>query len=293
MRTLSFMTLALAGLAASSLSGCELPAPQAGRLIDGGPHPIAEATFEVRARHTDLLPVRVLFPSDGEGRPALPEQGRRPALVFIHGGAVPPEQYRWLAERLARRGFVVALPSHTLDLAIFAIDNGRYARELLVSPPAGSLLQGLVDERRIGIAGHSLGGVVSTKLALEGGFGALGLLASFPDPADGPRLPSLGLPSLSLAGAQDCLAPLEETREAHALLPSPTVFASLEGVTHFQFTASEAEDLRRNCPPTTELSVAHERIAETLERFLRAALDTGGTGADLLRGIPGLEVTER
>lgn len=287
LHSLSLLSLVLVA------SGCELPAPQAGRLIDGGPNPIAEATFEVRARHTDLLPVRVLFPSDEEGRPRLAGQGQRLGLVFIHGGAVPPEHYHWLAERLARGGFVVALPPHTLDLAIFEVDNGRYARELLVSPPAGSLLDGLVDKGRIGIAGHSLGGVVSTKLALEGGFGALGLLASFPDPADGPRLPSLGLPSLSLAGALDCQAPLEETRQAHALLPSPTVFASLEGVTHFQFTDSEAEDLRRGCPPATPLPVAHERIAEALELFLRAALETGGTGADRLRGIPGLEVTER
>jgi pimeloyl-ACP methyl ester carboxylesterase len=277
--------------------GCGLSAPKAGRLIDGGPTPIAEASFEVRARHTDLLTVSVLFPSDSEGRPTLPEEGRRPALVFIQGGAVPAGQYRWLAERLARRGFVVALPPHTLDLAIFSIENGRYARELLVSAPAGSLLEGLVDERRIAVAGHSLGGVVATKLALErgssGGFSALGLLASFPDPADGARLPSLGMPSLALVGALDCQAPLEQARQANALLPSPTVFASLEGVTHFQFTASEAEDLRRNCPPSTPLPEAHERIAEALGRFLRAALDTGGSGADSLRGIPGLEVTER
>ncbi|MFL5354716.1 alpha/beta fold hydrolase [Archangium sp.] len=275
-----------------ALSGCALPAPDSGTLLRSSPTPVSTALFQVRARHTDLVPVRVVFPSDSQGRPSRPPDGSRlPALVFVHGGLVPPEDYLWLAEALATRGYVVALPSHPLGLALSATDNGHFARELLVSPPGGSLLQGLVDPSRIAVAGHSLGGVVATKLALDGGFAALALLASYPDSADAGRLPSLSVPSLSLAGELDCSAPLPRVRDEASRLPPPSVLAVLQGVTHYQFTASDQKDLEDGCTPALPLDTAHERIAEVLSRFLLAALAGQGTGADDLRQVPGTEVT--
>lgn len=277
-----------------ALSGCALPAPSSGRLLRSGPSPVSEALFQVRARHTDLVDVRVLFPSDSEGRPARPTGGDPlPALVLVHGGLVPPEDYLWLAESLAALGYVVALPSHPLDLPLSAIDNGHFARELLTSPPEGSLLEGLVHPARIAVAGHSLGGVVSARLALDGGFAALALLASYPDPADTGRLPSLAIPSLSLAGELDCLSELPRVREDASRLPAPSVLAVLQGVTHFQFTASDRRDVEDGCAPTVPLGTAHERITEVLSRFLRAALAGEGTGADDIRRVPGTEVTAR
>ena len=223
-----------------ALSGCALSAPTSGKVLRAGPTPVSEALFQVRARHTDLVDVHVLFPSDSEGRPARPADGAPlPALVLVHGGLVPPEDYLWLAESLAARGYVVALPSHPLDLPLSAIDNGHFARRASSLSPEGSLLEGLCPPPRIAVAGHSLGGVVSTKLALDGGFAALALLASYPDSADTGRLPSLSVPSLSLAGELDCSAELPRVREGAALLPSPTVLAVLEGVTHYQFTSSD------------------------------------------------------
>lgn len=285
---LSLLVLCLA----LALSGCALPAPTSGRPLRTGPTPVSEALFQVRARHTDLVSVRVLFPSDSEGRPARPADGAPlPALVLVHGGLVPPEDYLWLAESLAARGYVVALPSHPLDLPLSAIDNGHFARELLTSPPEGSLLQGLVHPMRIAVAGHSLGGVVSTKLALDGGFAALALLASYPDPADTGRLPSLAMPSLSLAGELDCLSELPRVREDASRLPAPSVLAVLQGVTHFQFTARDTRDVEEGCAPTVPLATAHERIAEVLSRFLGAALAGQGTGAEDIRQVPGTEVT--
>ncbi|MFY0580586.1 alpha/beta fold hydrolase [Cystobacter fuscus] len=268
------------------LPGCALPAPTEGRLLRTGPTPVAEALFEVRARHTDLVPVRVVFPSDSRGRPARPADGSRlPALVLVQGAFVPPEDYLWLAESLAARGHVVALPAHPLDFALSAIDNGRFARQLLAQPPEDSLLTDLVDPSRIAVAGHSLGGVIASKLALEGGFAALALLASYPDPADAERVPTLAVPSLSLAGALDCSAqlPASGTR-----LPSssPSVLVVLQGVTHYQFTVSDQKDREGGCAPTEPLDTAHERISELLGRFLHAALAGNGTGADDLRRCP-------
>lgn len=276
------------------LAGCSLPSPSEGRLLRSGAEPVAEAVFQVRAHHTDLVPVRVVFPSDARGHPLRAPAGPGlPALVLVQGALVPPEDYLWLAGDLAARGFVVALPAHPLDFALSAVDNGLVARTLLVEPPEDSLLVGLVDPARIAVAGHSLGGVVATRLTFEGSFSALALLASYPDPADASRVASLSVPSLSLAGAQDCSARLSAVEEGAARLPSPSALAVLEGVTHYQFTVSDQQDRDRGCPPSLPLETAHERITGVLSRFLRAALDGRGTGGEDLRQVPGAEVTFR
>jgi predicted dienelactone hydrolase len=297
---------ALAGLLlALGPAGCGLAQPQAGTVAPGAGRTVAPgagrtvaaARFEVRARHTDVVEVEVLFPSDAAGRPERPPGGPGlPALLFVQGGGVSVEGYRWLAEEVARAGWVVALPVHPLDLAIFAVDNGRVARELLLAPPAGSLLEGLVDPARLTVGGHSLGGVVAVKLALQQQAGqapvaAVALLASYPDPADAARLPSLaGTPTLALAAEGDCQAPLAVVRERSAVLPAPTVLAVVEGAAHFQFTGDDAPDAARGCASTLPLAEAHARIASALLTFLEAAVDGGGTGAEALEALPGVRV---
>jgi dienelactone hydrolase len=276
--------LPLAGLLAQS--ACALATPDEGQPVAPG---VAQATFEVRTNGTDLLPITVTFPADQAGRPL---GQAHPALVFIQGGFVAPEQYAWQARHLAAQGYVVAMPAHLLDLAFFAVDNGRAAAELLASPPP-SLLTGLVDPARIAVAGHSLGGVVAVKLALEGRFHALVLEASFPDAADDAQLPSLSLPSLSLAGTSDCSASLSQVKDGWAKLPAPTALVVLSGLTHYQFTADQTPDERRGCLPTGTLEEAHGRVATALTAFLNLALDGQTPGVSTFDAVTQADVQLR
>jgi predicted dienelactone hydrolase len=270
------------------LVGCGLASPGRGQVVAEG---VARASFEVRANTTDLVTVTVVFPATGDGAPV---GGAHPGVVYIQGGAVSPRRYEWQAVELAKRGYVVALPQHPLDLAFFAIDQGQAARRLLVEPPAGSLLVGLTDPDRLGVAGHSLGGVVAVKLALGGGFRAVVVQASFQDTADNAKLPALGMPSLYLAGQSDCMAKEQQVRDGWATAPAPSALVVLAGVTHFEFTDSEADDVARNCAPPTPLSIAHGRIVEATLAFFDAALTaTPALGEARLRALPGAVVELR
>lgn len=284
MRWMASLFTLLSGLLGA---GCELAAPLRGAPVSAG---VARATFEVRARSTDVVEVEVLYPADEAG---LPLPGPHPAVVFVQGGLVGVGRYAWQGEALARAGYVVALPRHEMDLAFFAIENGEEARRLLVTPPPGSLLDGQVDAARIAVGGHSLGGVVATKLALRGGFQALVLEASYPDGADLKALEAFTLPSLSLAGANDCSAPLEKVRTGWDALPAPTALSVLAGVTHYQFTDSEAEDVKRGCASGVSLDEAHARVAASLVGFLDAVNAGQGVGEAALKAVPGAEVTTR
>ena len=286
-RSMSLRGLLLA--VASMAVGCGLEAPARGTPLGGAPLGVARARFEVRARPLDLLAVDVFFPADAGGA-ALPVEGGRPALVYVQGGAVPSADYHWLARVLAAAGYVVAVPSVASQLALFSVDDGEAARWLLVDPPRGSVLEGLVDPSRVAVAGHSLGGVVAGKLALGGGFRALLLHASFTDPADDARLPGLGMPVLSLGGTADCSALLGSVREGYGKLPSPAGLVLLEGVGHFQFTSQAETDRGRGCAPGVALEAAHDAIARTSRAFLDVALSGRPLTVDGLSLVPGAKV---
>ena len=191
----------------SILSGCGLASPRSGEVVTQG---VARAAFEVRANGTDVVHVTVYFPAQDDGTP---QPGPRPGVVFIQGGFVATTRYAWQAIALAQAGYVVAVPENALELAFFTVDAGETARALLAAPPRGSLLEGLVDEGRIAVAGHSLGSVVALKVALQGRFAAVAVEAGFADTADLPALARFTRPSLSLAGSLDCKAKLADAHE--------------------------------------------------------------------------------
>lgn len=280
---------------AGGVFGCGLAAPTGGTLLtaEGDTAPVAIATFERRVRHTDLLAIEIVFPANADGTPRKDLQNRRwPAVVLVQGSGVDTKRYHWLAAALAQRGYVVALPTHPLELAIFEADNASVARDLLAFAPEGSLLEGLVERERIAIAGHSHGGVVAVKSALSGGYGAVALLGSAPDAADTARFSRTGYPTLLVAGDRDCKASPESIEEAsRGGVPGINALAILEGVSHSQFTDDAAQDAGPSCAPELELDVAHERIVNVLTVFLaNALLDNGDAGADALAGLEGVEV---
>ena len=280
------MRLRCAVLGVSLVTGCGLSHPQTGSVVSAG---VGLATFETRTNATDLVDVDVLFPADESGHPL---GSNLPALVFVQGGLVSAEQYRWQAERLAAKGYVVALPLHLFELAFFQIDNGAAAHRLLVAPPA-SLLSGLVDDHKVAVAGHSLGGVVAVKLALEGLFQALVLEASYPDTADDASVASMTIPSLSLAGTLDCNAKLAVVEAGWAKLPSPTTLVELAGMTHYQFTGDQTPDEKANCLPDGTLDDAHARVATALTSFLGTALEHRPVDTTTLSAISGATVQTR
>ncbi len=268
-------------------AGCALATPTSGEPISEG---VSRAGFEVRTNGTDLVKMTVLYPSTAAGSPL---GTSLPGVVFIQGGFVGTQRYEWQAEALARAGYVVVIPANQLELAFFSIDYGQAARGLLVSPPRGSLLEDLVNPDRIAVAGHSLGSVVALKLALGGGFAAVVLEAGFPDTADTAAAMAFTRPSLSLAGELDCSAKLDKVRAGWSTIGAPTALTVLEGVTHYQFTDSDAEDRDRKCAPVAELNDAHERIEQALITFLDSALSDGTVGEAGLRLVPRAAVEVR
>jgi dienelactone hydrolase len=109
--------------------------------------------------------------------------GPYPLLVASHGWSATSAQQLGWAEHFATYGFVVVVPTfpNTLDPDATA-DANIIAEQiaLYTNPATSSPAQGLVDPARVGVEGHSAGGLASTLAAYQLHLGATVLF----DPVD-------------------------------------------------------------------------------------------------------------
>lgn len=174
-----------------------------------GPYPVAatKVTFVDEAR-SRTLPGTIWYPGRNtsgklmgyfegavprtdvweDGAPST--KGPFPLIIFSHGHTAFREQSYFLTEYLASHGYVVAAADHiendffTHQTRFFAKSSWDRPRDvgleidtvLAWNQEDGNLLQGLVDETRIGVVGHSFGGYTAIA-SLNPELNARGMLA--------------------------------------------------------------------------------------------------------------------
>jgi pimeloyl-ACP methyl ester carboxylesterase len=260
------------------LVGCQATvldlAPDGGRSgQDGtaGAFGVAHRTFSAQARATDVIRYEVSFPADASG--AYDDAaGRCPVVMFIHGGLVHPDQYRWLPTHFASRGYCVVSPEHLLQLAITESDNASLVLDDLENRPRGPLTNAL-GERAV-VMGHSLGGAVSTfRWMADDRFEGLALLASWPAEST-PVEALVGRPSLSLIGSEDQGGEATLTAfEHYQRFPQPAWFGVVDGMNHYDWAdgASDA-DLAGDGVPTRPQADTRRDTVRVLDTWLDAWL---------------------
>lgn len=202
------------------LTGCGLPAdapatdperwfssplmPEARQAL------VSDAAVTVTAR-----PVLTLAPATGS-----PTVG----LVFYPGGYVDPRAYAPAARALARRGYLVAVPSMPLGLAFTGVGAADQVR---AAHP---------EIRAWATAGHSLGGVVAAQVARDqAGKTIQGLVLWASYPAAEVSLAGLPLKVASVYATMDGRARPETVLAAAPRLPASTTWVRIEGGNHAQF----------------------------------------------------------
>ncbi|MBK1783990.1 poly(ethylene terephthalate) hydrolase family protein [Prauserella cavernicola] len=145
-----------------------------------------------------------------------------PAIAFGHGWIQPPGRYRDLLRHLASWGIVAAapatqtgpLPSHRL----FAADLRStldVVRGVRLGPDGIS-----VDPRKLGLAGHSVGGGAAVLAAAAEGEPEIKAVATVAAAQTMPQATTaagqLTIPGLHLAAANDLVAPATGNAEAIA-----------------------------------------------------------------------------
>lgn len=148
---------------------------------------------------------------------AAPDTG----LIFYPGGRVDARSYAPLARALAAEGYLVAIPSMTLNLAVFSINA------------ADAVIAAHPEIEHWALGGHSLGGSMAARYVQGNAqkVGGLLLLASYPDI----DLSGYALEATVVYGSQDGLATVEKVEAARSFLPPSAVWVLIEGGNHAQF----------------------------------------------------------
>ena len=148
-----------------------------------------------------------------------PETG----LIFYPGGNVDFRAYSPLLWKIAQAGYVVVVPDMPFNLAVFSPNK------------ANQIISAYPQITTWAIGGHSLGGAMAARFALENPAAVKGLVlwASYPAASD--DLSQYDLLVTSIYATNDGLTSGADIEASRALLPTSTVFVEIEGGNHAQF----------------------------------------------------------
>jgi predicted dienelactone hydrolase len=213
---------------------------------------------------------------DGSGGPY-------PVVLFSHGSCGVPTQSTFLTALLATHGFVVVAPPHpgntfeefpacgTLPAQlesfrerpqdmVFVLD-----RILDADLDPGSDFFALIDETRIGISGHSFGGLTThLTQAIEPR-----IIAALPMAAAATATSVLTVPSLSILGQVDSVVSNDRIRAAYARSSAPKWLVEIADAGHYAFSnfCFPASDC--NPPVTLTQAEAHDAVLRYAVPFLQ------------------------
>jgi dienelactone hydrolase len=232
-----------------------------------------------------------------------------PVVVLLQGADVDKGEYATYAGNVARFGFVVLVPNQyvspggtsmfategeiPLALAFAAAEGGR----------AGSPIEGRVDATRLGLLGHSYGSVVAlyaVQGSCEEPFCTAGAYVRPPalraaalwgvDLYDNGVLLSIDTsyaPVALLEGAEDGMAPPEESLATYGELAAPKAYVTFAGVNHYGLTDD-------NDPPGADPDPSGQTVSQAVSvtnaslfagLFLRARVSDDTAAAQVLEAV--------
>jgi predicted dienelactone hydrolase len=179
-------------------------------------------------------------------------EGPFPLVVHAHGFDGHPRKYIELATTWAEAGYVVALPAFPLTndatgapgiLADYVSQPADVAfvidEVLALSAGDHPMLGGRVDEERIAVSGHSLGGATAYGLTFndccrDERVDAVILMSTLPLPFGDDTYTFEGVPLLLLQITEDPIVPYDNAETTYDAATSPKFLVGLEGAGHFE-----------------------------------------------------------
>lgn len=144
-------------------------------------------------------------------------------LIFYPGGRVDYRSYAPLLSQIAAKGYYVVLVRMPLNLAVFSPNR------------AADVIAAFPEIQYWAVGGHSLGGAMAAHFIYTQPETVKGLVlwAAYPSKTD--NLSSLNIQVVSISGTLDGLATPTKIDASRVLLPTTTVWVTIEGGDHAQF----------------------------------------------------------
>ena len=251
------------------------------------------AAFIDASRNNRNIPVEIYYPANTAGDNVPVANETFPVIAFGHGFVMGYDAYENIWTPLVNSGYIVAMvntetsftPSHGdfgKDLA-FVIDQ-----MILEGSNAASLFAGAISNSAA-VMGHSMGGG-SSFLAIENSANIDAMVTFAPaetNPSAIGAASSIAIPSLVLAGSNDCVTPIADHQQPmqDALSSICKTMVTIEGASHCQFAnfnlACNFGELTCGTPATISESEQHEAVMNLvipwLDFYLKNQCGAGNT----------------
>jgi len=236
-------------------------------------------TFTDPARNNRSIATEIYYPADVSGNNVpvtTAVQDRFPVLVFGHGFTMTWSAYENIWTALAPQGFILAFPKTEGSLfpshSAFGTDLAFVATQMQVlGQNSASLLYQRIDSMNC-VMGHSMGGGAAFLAAQQSAsIKAIATLAAAEtSPSAINAAASLSIPSLLLAGGNDCVTPPPDHQLPmyNALQSDCKTYISITGGSHCQmaeynFYCAFGE---ATCSPSPAISRAQQHVV--INRYL-------------------------
>jgi dienelactone hydrolase len=209
-------------------------------------------TFTDPARNNRPIQVEIYYPADVTGDNVPLSAGQFPVIQFGHGFVMVWSAYQHFWETYVPQGYILCFPKTE---GSFSPSHTEFAKDLAFLCTAmeaekvqpSSLFFGHIQSR-YGVMGHSMGGGCSV-LAYQYNPDLIQCVATFAAANTNPSAiavaPAVSVPSLTFAGAEDCIAPPAQQAQLifEALDTSACkIYVNVNGASHCQFA-----DANTNC----------------------------------------------
>jgi predicted dienelactone hydrolase len=233
--------------------------------------------------------------------------GPYPLLLFSHGSCGYALQSKFLTPLIASYGFIVAAPPHPGNtLAEFPACGSGAAQAASIQERPNDIIFvtdqllaanadntspffGAIDPDRIGMSGHSFGGLTTYLVS------ALDARYKIAVPMAPAALftPTLTVPSLTMMGAIDSVVNNDQTRAAYDRSSAPKMKVEIAHAGHFAFSDGCFPTADCNPPTTLTQDEAHQQVLRWVVPFLRRYLAEDMSAEPLLDStLPGVSVVQ-
>ncbi len=238
------------------------------------------------ASRSRTVTCEIYYPADASGNnvPVVSDTVHFPVLVFGHGFVMAYTSYATLRDSLVSRGYIMAFPTTETGFSPSHLEFGKdiaFVAEQIQSSNANAAdpFYNRVATTTC-VMGHSMGGGASfLSVPFFSGITAIAnLAAAETNPSAVTAASTLSIPSLLIAGGNDCITPAATNQLLmyNAITNSCKNFVSINGASHcqmgdFNLNCSLGE---ATCSPAATITreVQQEKILQYLSPWLDAVL---------------------
>ena len=211
-------------------------------------YPVGKRTITIvdQQRNNRAISTDIYYPasSAGNNKPIANGNERFPVVVFGHGFLIGTGSYQWLADSLARNGYIVAFPntegSISPDHLAFGKDLSVVCSQIIkFDEDMSSIFFGRVLNKGA-VGGHSMGGG-SSFIAASLGNSDIKTLFNFAAAETNPSAitaaSSVNVPSLIFSGSRDCIVPAQTQQQMFSNISSKNckAYINITDALHCQF----------------------------------------------------------